>query len=139
MKSKSVSSVHSSKIFFFALSAVLVFLGWKFIGITSQNIESQSDISSLRTQLEEMQSRQENLKRMENFFKSDFFAEREARMKFGLQKKEERMVILKEEPLSSLNEKNNTEFKSNGNDESKKSSPGVTLNRSRWWDYFFGN
>ncbi len=139
MKSRSISSIHSSKIFFFALSAVLVFLGWKFIGITFQNIESQSDISALRTQLEEMQSRQENLKRMENFFKSDFFAEREARMKFGLQKKEERMVILKEEQPSLFQEKNNAEFEKSGNDEIKTNSPRTTSSRSRWWDYFFGN
>ncbi len=139
MKSKSVSSIHSSKLFFFALSAILVFLGWKFIGITFQNIESQSDISTLRTQLEEMQSRQENLKRMENFFKSDFFAEREARMKFGLQKKEERMVILKEEPLSLSQEKNNVDFDKSGNEENKTNSPRTTSSRSRWWDYFFGN
>ncbi|MEK7648911.1 MAG: septum formation initiator family protein [Patescibacteria group bacterium] len=139
MRDKRTLSLHSSKLFFFTLSLVFVFLMWKFVSITLQTIESQSKIAALRSELEQMQSRQDNLKHMEEFFKSDFFAEREARMKFGLQKKNEQMVILQ-------NNSKTSPFKKDSEPSEEKNpsliygqnSPDRSI-RVEWWKYFFGD
>src|SRR3989338_2957906 len=100
MKNRKNQHISSSKYLFAALSAVLIFLLWKFIVVSIQMINSQSHISSLKTELEGLQQKQNKLHEMEQFFKSDFFAEREARLKYGLQKKDEKAVIIKHEKQS---------------------------------------
>ena len=132
MKNRKNERISSSKYLFAALSAILIFLLWKFIVVSIQMINSQSHISSLKTELEGLQQKQNRLHEMEQFFKSDFFAEREARLKYGLQKKDEKAVIIKHEKQSADTAVQHRDAQSEG-------VQHQTLPvRAYWLKYFFG-
>ena len=141
MNPKQISRALSSKYFFFTLCVVGVFLMWKFSIITSQTIDNQSKIAHLKAELEQVQSRHEALKKMGDFFTSDFFAEREARLKFGYQKKGEHAIVLQQNPaLTATNgeQKESSELyvEHGAGDQARIAKLPI---RFQWWQYFFGN
>lgn len=132
MSKKRSEHAPSSKILFMILAVLLVILLWKFAVVSFQLIQNQSNISTLRTSLEDLQHQQDLLNRMEQFFQSDYFAEREARLKYGMQKKGETAVIITQEKRSdSIGGDAQTGFRN----ESKNSA---LPNPRQWWFYFFG-
>lgn len=94
-------------------------------------IDSQTKISNLHKDLEELQAKQNALKNMDTFFQSDAFSEREARLKYGYQKNGEHMVIIQEPGNMPVRRDERGVSK----ELSVNADPSV---RFLWWRYFFG-
>lgn len=130
MSKKRTGDLSSTKFFFILLCIALGILVWKFVAVSIQLFESQSKISNMKEELEELQNRQNMLKNMESFFQSDFFAEREARLKYGLQKQGEHAVIIKNKNFETMRE--GLSEKEDGQVQEKQSTPYA------WKKFFFG-
>lgn len=134
MRTKAKEKVSSSKWLLVCLVAVAVILIIKFANVSFQMFRSQSQIAALKSDLEQLQEHQKELQGLEHFFQSDYFAEREARLRYGMQKKGEKTVILKQsEPQQKLNQDVIAE---NHNNKEKITQP--FSNSLSWWLYFFG-
>lgn len=113
---------------------VSVSLGREFI----RTHEIQSQIKSLQTQSDALQTKNLEIAQLQTSVQTESFIEREARLKLGLKKPGESVVILKE------NESNIAidGTKTNTSDPlgmvlGQKSSPTKLANSTKWWYYFF--
>lgn len=131
MRVKRGEWIASSKIAVFVLSAFLVVLIWKFASISFQMIQSQSHIYALKNDLASLKKQQQELQGMGQFLQSDYFLEREARLKYGMQKKGEKAVIIMKHPQE------NRDFYEPINNSNVDSNEQPISNRNQWWKYFF--
>lgn len=83
------------------------------------------EIKDLEQKIEELKERNEELSKMENYFQSKDFIEREARVKLNLTKPGEKLIIIKKA-------ENVQEQESGGEEGVEK-----TINIQKWWNYFF--
>ncbi len=93
--------------------------------------EVNKKINNLKKEIVTLESRQAELKNFMSYLESPAFAEKEARLKLGLEKEGESVIIIPE---------NN--FLQNVDAEKEGQVAGVTqdaksLNILNWWNYFF--
>lgn len=98
----------------------------------------QTRISKLNEELSSVSTQKDTFLQMKNFFESDFFAEREARLKYGMQKAGEYAVIIQEGDQKT----NQTPtVLSTGSQGDGNSTPTIIrqmmINIQRWFEYFF--
>jgi cell division protein FtsB len=119
-------SIITSRIFF--IIASLAFLGVS-IGIVKsvvRRVEVEREISALRTDIKSLEGKNEDLAKLINYFQTPEFKEREARLRLGLQKPGENVVVipgLEESAINSTNTSNDSVF---------------VPNWKKWVNYFFG-
>lgn len=84
-------------------------------------------IKDLEERIEELETSNEELSKMEEYFKSEEFLEKQARLKLNLTKPGEKLIIIKqiEEDLEEITQKEGI---------AKEIS-----NIKKWFDYFFGD
>ena len=73
---------------------VCAFLFFQLVQVVSRSTSTGKEIASLRSEVESLQTEQKRLEQLRSFLQTDFFAEQEARTKFGLQKEGEHALIL---------------------------------------------
>ncbi len=132
MKKNRTEHISSSKLFFILCAGALILIAWNLITVSMQMFESQSKIAKFHNELEELQNRQKTLQAVEHFFQSDYFVEREARLKYGLQKKGEQAVIIQQPGASNSLGGVNTQ------DSKQRIQQNDPSTHSLWWQYFFG-
>jgi cell division protein FtsB len=86
------------------------------------------EIKNLEKRIEELEANNEELAKMEEYFQSEEFLEKEARLKLGLTKPGEKLIIIKQ-----LEEELEEEIKKEGTIAEEIS------NIQRWWEYFFNS
>jgi cell division protein FtsL len=125
--------------FFFILGVVLcVFIALNFVKVFSKSYTTRQDIKRLKNEIADLEKNQERLQKFYTLLSSDFFAEKEARLKFGLQKQGERAVVIQENSAAIIQEQsNNLSFPSVSNNDSSIVNIKKQNNPKLWWDYFF--
>lgn len=84
------------------------------------------EISDLRQEIDSLETGNKDLKKLLAYLESDQFAEAEARLNFGLRKKGEEVVVIKEENLSS------------GQALEEEGQNADLSNPAKWLKYFWG-
>ncbi len=107
--------------------AVVVFIGVALGKETYRKYQIQKEIDSLQQEAEKVSEKNQELRQLIEYYQTDAYKELEARKKLGLQKKGEKVVIIKSSPENYLNKTSNLECA-----ESKNAS-----NLEKWWRYFF--
>ena len=83
------------------------------------------EIKNLEQKIAEIEKSNEELTKMEEYFQSEEFLEKEARLKLNLTKSGEKLIIVKQQE-NILEEKE------------KEIVAKEISNIQKWWDYFFG-
>ncbi|MFW5888141.1 MAG: FtsB family cell division protein [Patescibacteria group bacterium] len=103
-------------------------------GLTQKN-EVEKEISKIEAEINNLESQNKELDRLVGYLQSDRFLEKQARTSFGLKKRGEEVVVIKEEEregkvagVSASSDEQNKERK-----EEERSNPG------KWAEYFFEN
>lgn len=114
-----------SKSFIFFLLIVLILAIIAFGRESYRNFGINQEIKNLEEKIEQLKASNEELIGLEEYFQSEEFLEKEARLKLNLTKPGEKLIIIKqiEEDLE--------EF------EQKQGLAKEISNIQKWWQYFF--
>ncbi len=130
-------SLFSSKYFFIILIICILIVLIQWVLLIPKSSNTYDEIKHARNEVQELESQQKKLQELNTFLQSDFFAEKEARTKLGMQKKDEHVIVLdsnvapKNEPLE-RGEKNFSQAADSGKISNEEK------NSASWWQYFFG-
>ena len=133
---------------FFALNLVLIVVVT--VSFTREMIHSRdiaTQIQSLQKQSQELQTQHLAINDLKNAVQTESFVESEARLKLGLKKPGESLIIIKNEKDSSLKEESGRsetlsllekeDAERRGVDNPSESSQKSLANSTKWWYYFF--
>lgn len=127
---------------FFIVNLVLVLI--VAISFTREIVHSHDiamQIRSLQNQSQTLQTQHLAIADLKNAVQTESFVESEARLKLGLKKPGESLVILKNEKgsqtPSNLSRGKEGERTGSGVDESVSSTKKPLANSTKWWYYFF--
>lgn len=135
MAKTQITSLLSSKALPFIVAPLIVFVLYQLGIVAVKAISTDQDISALQKQVDDLEKSQQHLQEFNAFLNSDFFVEKEARIKLGMQKAGERVVVL---PKSERSQGAPAESRGEG-PFSKKTAHEVQANPQLWWEYFFGS
>lgn len=127
--------IFRSKIFLVISIVVLFFVSVSFGKEVYRKYQIQKEINLMEEEVSSLESKNHDLGKMLEYFKSDAFLETEARKKLNLQKPEEKVVIFTEEvnkesvEMVAIQEE---AISANNNEEVVELS-----NSEKWWNYFF--
>lgn len=113
------------------------FIFFQTIKVVSKGASTDSEISELKDVREKMLDEQKKLEQIQKFLLTDYFAESEARTKFGYKKSNETAVIISkntEMPIQFENASETREVDVSTGEHNKARGRYAVL----WWDYFFG-
>lgn len=141
-----LKKILTSKVFLVVILIGLGFLTFQLLKITNHKYKLQSELKPLNNEIERVEKEKEELSENFDYFKSESYAEKEARARLNLKKEGEKVVIVSPgeelqnqdlnpslEKLSLGQQENEPSAKLKANQEKKESSR-VGL----WWNYFFG-
>ena len=120
----------SSKILFFVSLFILIFFSVNLVKELINRKDLKEDISNLQAEINELESGNQELSSLINYFKSLDFVGNEARTKLNLRKPGEKIIIVPEEAEGLTEE---TDDYSN----ILKTEVDSLSNPQRWWNYFF--
>ncbi len=83
------------------------------------------EISDLEQEIEDLESKNKDFKNLIGYLESDQFVEEQARLKLGLKKPGEEVIVLKEDPNASSTIVSAEEVDTS------------LTNPQKWWNYFF--
>lgn len=125
-----------SKIIYIGVGVLLVFF---LVGIVKEfvkKVELEKEITTLEEDLERLQMDKETFLTSIESYKSDFFLEQEAREKFNLVKKGEKVVVI---PNSETYSQQDYQVNQDGKIVLKEQISAEDNNLKNWWTYFFGD
>jgi cell division protein FtsB len=122
--------VISSRLFIVTGLAVLIFLGVSIGKELTRKVEVTQRVSSLKNEIASLEKRNTELSDLINYLNSESYREREARLKLGLKKEGEQVIII---PNSSLENQQEATDSSGQSTETKDSQSAA----KKWWNYFF--
>ena len=125
-KPKSKFKFFASRIFILTGLAVVIFLGVAAGKETYRKYQIQKEVNSLQQEAREIEEKNQELRQLIEYCQTDVYKELEAKKKKELQKEGEKVVIIKPNPESYVDEINN--------DNSENQETG---NLRKWWRYFF--
>ncbi len=119
---------------------IIVFLGLTFGREYFRSREIQSEINKLQTQADTLVARNIALSELQTAIQTESFIEREARLKLGMKKPGEEVVVVKEAmevtEASEVTEKGNEADPLNLVLDNKTEQTRIA-NSTKWWYYFF--
>ena len=142
----------SSKIALYTLGVLVLFFAYQTAQVAIKRHQTKQDIQTFEKQVADLQHTKGSLQELNQFLETDFFAEKEARLKLGMQRPGEQVVVLTGKETTG---DNNTSNNSSGDGKiSSVSSSGTSVvknstqettekprkeksNPGKWWDYFF--
>ncbi|MBI4250494.1 hypothetical protein HY622_02810 [Candidatus Uhrbacteria bacterium] len=137
-----LKKIFSSWIAVGILTVVLILFTYRALLLAQKSYRTDSDIHKLEMDLGDANEKRQQLESMRDLLASDFFAENEARTKFGLQKAGEMAAVV---PLSNNESKDQSDTADTGmfentitdiyQENTLADEPRNTL--GRWWAYFF--
>ena len=111
---------------FFLILCIAIFL-LVFFGLakgTIKNYKVDSEIKDLQTEADNLERQNQELSQLINYFKSESFIEQEAKLKLGLKKAGENLVVIPQSESAS-------------NPEDSSVEQNQLSNPNKWWFYFF--
>ncbi|MBI2426468.1 MAG: septum formation initiator family protein [Candidatus Kerfeldbacteria bacterium] len=124
-----LNKLFDSKLVVLGGAIIVVLFGVAVTKELLRRYEINKEITALEQQAAELESRQQELSGLIEYFQSDAFKEREARERLGLQREGESVVVLP-----------NIESTQTGTiagDRTIVSEQKNQSNMRKWWDYFF--
>lgn len=120
----------------------LIFLGFLVFSFGrefARNWEIQKEIKSLEAEAEDLQSQHLEIEKLVTAAGTEAFVEKEARLKLGLSKSGENVVIIEEEQVNNSGNSYNNDANNQVLNSSViiDSSPTSIANPKKWWYYFF--
>jgi cell division protein FtsB len=97
------------------------------------NNELSEKVRNSTERLENLKAKAKKLELLSTYYQSVSYQEVEARRRLGMQKPDEKVIIIKGIPIDSTN---NLESLNNGVEQPV--ADVATPNTSKWWKYFFG-
>lgn len=122
--------VISSRLFMVTGFAVLIFLGVSIGKEITRRVEITQRVSSLENEIASLENKNTQLSDLINYFKSESYQEREARLKLNLKKEGEQVIII---PNDSLNNESVTA----DNPDQSSGTASSPSSAKKWWNYFF--
>jgi len=122
----------------------LIFLGFLLFSFGrefARNWEIQQEIKTLETKAENLQIQHSEIESLMTAAGTETFVEREARLKLGLSKSGENVVIIEEGQISELSgtTSGGSVDRQFDYEATEDSSPTSIANQVKWWYYFFDN
>ena len=119
---------------------IIVFIGLTFGREFFRSREIQSEINKLQTQADMLAARNIALSELQTAIQTESFIEREARLKLGMKKPGEEVVVVKE--VTEVTEASEVIEKGNGTDPlnlvlDNQTEQARIANSTKWWYYFF--
>jgi cell division protein FtsB len=112
-----------SLLFLLSFSLVLlIFILISLARVSFQAYQIEQEIVSLEKEIRALEQKKKNLNQLIEYAQTEFFKEEEARLKLGLQKPGEKVVVISTPETSLVDQK----------EKDKK-----TENPIKWWRYFF--
>ncbi|MBI2483997.1 septum formation initiator family protein [Candidatus Uhrbacteria bacterium] len=138
-----LKKIFSSWIAASVLALIFLIFTYRAVLLAQKSYQTDSDISELHADLEETTKKRQQLESMRDLLASDFFAENEARTKFGLRKAGEIVAVVPNaEVVPTLADNGSSESHANfsipypQSEDTREDQPAMI--HARWWDYFFG-
>lgn len=123
---------------FYIVNVLLVLIvGFSFVREIVHSRDITQQIQSLQKQSELLQAQHLAIGDLKNAVQTESYVEREARLKLGLKKPGESLVILKNEQTTRSTNDTSTSRQRSGAGEQEKTSQKSLANSSKWWYYFF--
>lgn len=119
-------------------AVILVLFSLSFGREFIRNFEIQRDIESLQTQADELSATNLQISQLNTAFQTESFIEREARLKLGMKKPGETVVVIQSPQEGTAQEvvlSDQTDPLNILTDE--PSTPERVANPNKWWYYFF--
>lgn len=107
---------------------ILIVVSSSYIKVALQKTAINKEIANLKQEKEKLEANNSYLAGLLDYFASESYKEREMRLKLGMQKPGEKVIIISQE-----GEKASPENSPNGNADNSGFS-----NFKKWWNYFFG-
>jgi len=117
---------------------IIVLISFPLAKSISQRYKIDREIKDLEAEIAELENRNINLKEFIDYLESDQFVEEQARLKLGLKKPDEEVVVIKTEDSQTTNNQANAGSAKKqvlrlGSGQADK----PISNLQKWWDYFF--
>lgn len=112
-----------SKFFLVFCLFILIIIGFGLANGTVKKYKVNSEIKDLQAEISRLEKQNQEFGQLVEYLNSDIFIEQEAKLKLGLKKEGENLVVIPQQslPAQTEDQKNN-----------EKSSNPV-----KWWSYFF--
>jgi len=116
----------------------LVFLLLNFVRESYHKYQLSEEIGGLKTEIERLEGRKQQLAGLMEYFEQESYLEREARQRLNLKKPGEKVVILSQKTDTDIKSDQevdnvldkNTDFNQNTDNQE-------AANYWKWWEYFF--
>lgn len=130
------------RLLFVINAVVLVALGFSFGREWVRNREIQSEIARLQGEAQSLQTRNLQIADLNTAFRTESFIEREARLKLGMKKPGENVVVIQGEGSAGVSVSNAADGGAEPSDDPRSllaAADGALelANPSKWWQYFF--
>ena len=123
----------SLKIMTAVLVLAVVGLIYQATRVVYRSYDTNRDIAKLKAEVDSLQAQQKKLEGFKAFIQTDFFAEKEARLKLGMQKEGEHVVVLPpyQNSIPSTDDAKSASPTESSTAQEERSNPML------WWEYFF--
>jgi len=128
-KKSSFLHIISSKLFIATSIAVLIFLGASLTKEVIRRRQISTRINNLKEQIKELENSSVELSNLIEYLKSEEYQEKEARLKLGMKKPGEKVIVIPSSNEDILNDNQNSLADNIGEEN--------ISNWRRWWNYFF--
>ena len=126
-------SILGHQVLFIVLTSLFCFVFFSFGREVVRSREIEQDIARLQAEAQALSERQTELTQWQNTLQTEGFIEREARIKLGLKKPGEQVIIVQPVPQNSgVDSGDSSLYDLSTHDTTSRSNP------SKWWWYFFG-
>lgn len=132
-----IKRLFSSKIFLFFIGLALIWLGVSLGQESYRKYQLTKEINALKSEIEKIESNNEQLASLIEFFQQESYLEKEARLKLNLKQPGEKVVIVPQAEQEIVEETENQETAK----QSLSKEPAEKRKESnlwQWWEYFFG-
>ncbi len=143
----SIQRLLYSRIMLVVSGIICVSLFFQLVRVVTRTSQTDKEIKSLEKEVASLEADQQHLQQLRSFLQTDYFAEREARTKFGLQKAGEKTVIITEGGVNddSLGAEGSPYQKTEDDESSSEKKQAIQENGvgaekpyRLWSRYFFG-
>lgn len=138
MRHTQETSIHRflySRVMLIVSVAFCVFIFFQLIKVVQKSAETEREVSRLRDERTQLEINKKQLSELRSFLQTDYFAESEARTKFGYKKEGETAIIVTEPPSASdaASDPTSPVAPTARYDQPIEERSTIRL----WWDYFF--
>lgn len=121
-----IKKIFSSKLVLLAIFILAILLGLSAGKSFLRKYQINREIKNLEAEINKLENSNRELSDLIQYLNSDFFMEQEARLKLGLQKPGEKVIVIPSQTVDNLADIQKKEY---NNQE--------LSNPQKWWKYFF--